>query len=114
WRTVLTKSISKLNINNPLVVTTLGNIKRNDLINIFNERILFSDIKNNPQDIEIRNMLLNASNLAGLTFSNIKTATAHSISYPLTISYGVPHGIACSTPIIPLLKINEEAIKMAL
>jgi alcohol dehydrogenase class IV len=68
-------------------------------------------LKKNPQDIEIRNKLLKASNLAGLAFSNTKTAAAHSMSYPLTISYGIPHGIACSMPIIPLLRINEQAIQ---
>jgi alcohol dehydrogenase class IV len=277
WRAVLTKSISKYNINRPLVITSSGNIKRNDLLNIFDERVIFSDIennptfescqraidfsrnnnydgviaigggsvmdtaktvmaalgnnlysitdllsdklnfpnripsifiptthgtasevtmwgtiwnmtekrkysiaypelypdvaildgaltlslpldlsittvldalshcfeaiwnknanqkstdyaiegikiilknvsllKNNPQDIEIRNKLLKASNLAGLAFSNTKTAAAHSMSYPLTIFYDIPHGIACSMPIIPLLRINEPAIQMEL
>ncbi len=277
WRTVLTKSVSNLNINSPLIITSPGNIKRNDLLNIFDERIIFSDIENNPtfescqraidfsrnnnydgvialgggsvmdtaktvmtavgtgvyklkelfaitasfphripvifiptthgtaseitmwgtiweltekrkysiaypelypdaaildgsltlslplelsittvldalshsfeaiwnknanqkstdyaieaisiilqnaellkknlQDIAIRNKLLKASNLAGLAFSNTKTAAAHSMSYPLTISYRIPHGIACSMPITPLLRINEEAIKAAL
>jgi alcohol dehydrogenase class IV len=71
-------------------------------------------LKMNPQDIEIRNKLLKASNLAGLAFSNTKTAAAHSMSYPLTISYDIPHGIACSIPIIPLLRINEKAIQMEL
>ncbi len=71
-------------------------------------------LKKNPQAIEIRNKLLKASNIAGLAFSNTKTAAAHSMSYPLTISYRIPHGIACSIPIIPLLKINEVAIKIVL
>ncbi len=71
-------------------------------------------LKKNPHDIEIRNKFLKASNLAGLAFSNTKTAAAHSMSYPLTISYGIPHGIACSMPIIPLLRINERAIKTQL
>ena len=57
---------------------------------------------------------MKASNLAGLAFSNTKTAAAHSMSYPLTISYGIPHGIACSMPIIPLLRINEKAMKTQL
>jgi alcohol dehydrogenase len=33
---------------------------------------------------------------AGLAFSNTKTAIAHSLSYPITLRHGVPHGIACS------------------
>ena len=33
---------------------------------------------------------------AGLAFSNTKTAIAHNISYPITLGWGLPHGIACS------------------
>jgi len=67
-------------------------------------------LKKNPQDRKVRHNLLIASNLAGLAFSNTKTAAAHSISYPLTISHGIPHGIACSITIVPLLRINEKAM----
>jgi phosphonate metabolism-associated iron-containing alcohol dehydrogenase len=69
------------------------------------------DIKLNPNDLNIRKRLLKASNLAGLAFSNTKTAAAHSISYPLTFSFNIPHGIACSIPIIPLLDINRDFMK---
>ena len=71
-------------------------------------------LKQNPQDKEIRNKLLWASNKAGLAFSNTKTAAAHSISYPLTINYNIPHGIASSISLIPLLRINREYIKKSL
>ena len=68
-------------------------------------------LKRNQSDLEIRNNLLKASALAGLAFSNTTTAAAHSISYPLTIYYGIPHGIASSISLIPLLEINGEFIK---
>jgi alcohol dehydrogenase class IV len=55
--------------------------------------------------------LLLASNKAGLAFSNTTTAAAHSISYPLTIYYGIPHGVAASITLIPLLDINRSSIK---
>ena len=42
-----------------------------------------------------RRMSLAALN-AGLAFSNTKTALAHSISYEMTLRFGLPHGIACS------------------
>lgn len=71
-------------------------------------------IKNNLSDLEIRNFLLNASNISGLAFSNTKTAAAHSISYPLTINYAIPHGIASSMSLIPLLKINKKSINSSL
>jgi len=68
-------------------------------------------LKDNPRDLDIRNNLLNASTFAGLAFSNTKTAAAHSISYPLTIHYGIPHGVASSLSLIPLMDINREWIK---
>jgi alcohol dehydrogenase len=34
--------------------------------------------------------------MAGLAFSNTRTALAHSLSYHLTLHHGTPHGIACS------------------
>ena len=51
------------------------------------------------------------SQAAGLAFSNTATAAAHSMSYPLTIHYGIPHGIASSISLIPLLEKNAEFIK---
>ncbi len=37
-----------------------------------------------------------ASTYAGRAIAISRTALAHSISYPLTLTYGVPHGLACS------------------
>jgi alcohol dehydrogenase len=59
---------------------------------------------------EARRSLIEASMFAGLAFSNTQTAAAHAISYPLTTTFGIPHGLACSLPLYPLLKINERAI----
>ena len=33
---------------------------------------------------------------SALSFSNTQTALAHAISYPITMRFGVPHGLACS------------------
>ena len=68
-------------------------------------------LKETPDDLDIRNNLLNAATVAGLAFSNTTTAAAHSMSYPLTIHYGIPHGVASSISLIPLLEINEKLIK---
>ena len=37
-----------------------------------------------------------ASTYAGRAIAISRTALAHSMSYPLTLTYGVPHGLACS------------------
>ena len=75
-------------------------------------------IVNNTQNIEKhkiskenRKNLLYSSTLAGLAFSNTKTAVAHSISYPLTIYYNIPHGIASSMTLVPLLILSNNKIQ---
>ena len=41
---------------------------------------------------------------AGMAFSNTRTALAHSISYEMTLRFGLPHGIACSFPLPMVLE----------
>ena len=50
----------------------------------------------------LREDMMRASMYAALAFSNTQTALAHAISYPITMRFGVPHGLACSFS-IPLL-----------
>jgi len=71
-------------------------------------------LKQAPSDLNVRNNLIKASAIAGLAFSNTTTAAAHSISYPLTIRFGIPHGVASSFSLIPLLEINGKHIKKTL
>jgi len=47
-------------------------------------------------DAGLRARASQAALQAGLAFSNTKTALAHSLSYEMTLRYGLPHGIACS------------------
>jgi phosphonate metabolism-associated iron-containing alcohol dehydrogenase len=63
-------------------------------------------IMNNLSNLELRHKLQIASLNAGLAISQTKTAIAHSISYPLTIYHGVPHGLACSFTLPNLLMQN--------
>ncbi|MBV8248940.1 MAG: iron-containing alcohol dehydrogenase [Comamonas sp.] len=46
--------------------------------------------------LPLRAAMAEAALLAGLAFSNTRTALAHSLSYDITLQHGVPHGIACS------------------
>jgi alcohol dehydrogenase len=55
-------------------------------------------------NLELRTELAQASLLAGLAFSNTKTAIAHNISYPITLGWGVQHGIACSFTLPTVLR----------
>jgi alcohol dehydrogenase len=61
---------------------------------------------------DLRTRMSRAALFAGLAFSNTKTALAHSLSYPVTLEYGVPHGIACSftLPLVMRTAIGENAL----
>ena len=50
------------------------------------------------------------SMLAGLAFSNTRTSASHSISYPLTMQCHIPHGVAVSLLMGPVLELNQPAI----
>jgi len=50
-------------------------------------------------DVDLRGRMALAALKAGMAFSNTKTALAHSISYEMTLRFGLPHGIACSFPL---------------
>jgi len=60
-----------------------------------------------PGDVDLRGRMALAALKAGMAFSNTRTALAHSISYEMTLRYGLPHGIACS---FPLPMVLERAI----
>nr|WP_230455668.1 phosphonoacetaldehyde reductase [Helicobacter bilis] len=53
-------------------------------------------LKNTKETTQIRRNLALACMYAALSFSNTQTALAHAISYPITMRFGVPHGLACS------------------
>ena len=63
----------------------------------------------NPQ---LRSDMAEAALLAGLAFSNTKTALAHSLSYDITLQHGVPHGIACSfsLPLVLEMALGADAV----
>ncbi|MDO9402491.1 MAG: iron-containing alcohol dehydrogenase PsrA [Polaromonas sp.] len=58
-----------------------------------------------PGDIGLRGRMALAALKAGMAFSNTKTALAHSISYEMTLRYGIAHGIACSFPLPMVLEL---------
>lgn len=63
-----------------------------------------------PRNIELRSRIAKGSMLAGLAFSNTRTTACHSISYPLTMLYGIEHGIAASMTLGKILRLNEDAL----
>lgn len=65
-------------------------------------------VMNNPDNLEHRTKMLFASLLAGLAFSNTKTGVAHSLSYPMSLNFGVIHGQASSITLPSIMKFNAE------
>lgn len=59
---------------------------------------------------EAYHAMAKGSMLAGLAFSNTKTTACHSISYPLTMLYNIPHGTAVSMLLAPVLEMNEPVV----
>ena len=53
-------------------------------------------INKNINDKKNRLELAKASLYAGICISQTKTSICHSISYPLTANFGIPHGLACA------------------
>lgn len=64
----------------------------------------------NPNRVDYREKLCLGSLLAGLAFSNTRTTACHSISYPLTMNYGVEHGFAAAVTLTEMIKFNQDDI----
>jgi alcohol dehydrogenase len=62
-----------------------------------------------PFNLNTRILLQQASLLAGMAISQTRTAIAHSISYPLTSYYHVPHGLACSFSLAEIWKLCRNS-----
>ncbi len=60
---------------------------------------------------EIRKNLATASLFAGQAISQTRTSICHSISYPLTLKYQMPHGMACAFSMLEVYKYNSDLIK---
>lgn len=65
------------------------------------------EILANPQDVSLREKQCLASVLSGLAFSMTRTTACHSISYPLTMEYHIPHGTAVAMTLAQVAKLNR-------
>lgn len=54
----------------------------------------------------LRRDMLEASLFAGLAISHTRTGLCHAMSYPLTLHYGLPHGLACGFSMPSVLELN--------
>jgi phosphonate metabolism-associated iron-containing alcohol dehydrogenase len=63
-------------------------------------------LSSNPDDKLARDSMQECSLFAGLAISQTRTALCHSISYPLTACFGVPHGLACAFTMPAVLRCS--------
>ena len=61
-----------------------------------------------PDDRAVRETLQTAALISGLAMGTTQTAIAHSMSYPFTARFGVPHGLACSFTLPAVARYNAE------
>jgi phosphonate metabolism-associated iron-containing alcohol dehydrogenase len=59
-----------------------------------------------PGGEQWRDLMSEASLLAGLAISHTRTAVCHSISYPLTAHFGLSHGLACALSMPEVLRLG--------
>ncbi len=64
---------------------------------------LMADLTN----LDLRARQAKAALMAGLAFSNTKTALAHNISYDITLRAGTVHGIACSFSLPTVMRWSQ-------
>lgn len=63
---------------------------------------------NEPDNLEAREKMAEASIVAGVAFSHPRTTGSHACSFPLTNIYGVPHGEACAFTLDYFIRFNGK------
>ena len=78
---------------------------------IYSARLVFEWLEKaykEPNNLEAREKMAEASIVAGVAFSHPRTTGSHACSFPLTNIYGVPHGEACAFTLDYFIKFNAD------
>lgn len=78
---------------------------------VYAARLVFEWLEkayNEPDNLEARTKMAEASIVAGVAFSHPRTTGSHACSFPLTNIYGVPHGEACAFTLDYFIKFNAD------
>ncbi len=78
---------------------------------VYSARLVFKWLEkayNEPDNIEAREKMAEASIVAGVAFSHPRTTGSHACSFPLTNIYSVPHGEACAFTLDYFLRFNAD------
>ena len=66
----------------------------------------FEQVLNHGDDIRARTDMLLGSTLAGIAFVNSSVAAVHGLSYPLSITFHIPHGHGNALVMCPVFAFN--------
>jgi len=97
-------------------IESYWNVNNNPVSDMFaleSIRLIFRSLKSffrSPSSKKAAFDMAAASMFAGLAFSNTRTTACHSISYPLTTVFGIPHGQACAATLPGVLTYNASVI----
>jgi phosphonate metabolism-associated iron-containing alcohol dehydrogenase len=69
-------------------------------------------INKNINDKKSRSELARASLYSGICIGQTKTSICHSISYPLTVYFNTPHGLACAFSMIAIIDYIKKKNKI--
>ncbi|MDP3920771.1 MAG: iron-containing alcohol dehydrogenase [Candidatus Omnitrophota bacterium] len=64
-----------------------------------------------PADRDARFAMAIAGNEGGLAIAQTRTTAVHSVSYPMTTIFHVPHGHACALTLASFVRFNQDAIE---
>ena len=67
------------------------------------------DAYSHGDDIEARERMHIGSMLGGMALTGAGTCAVHALAYPLGGKYGVPHGVANSMLLVPVMEVNMES-----
>lgn len=90
------------------------NVNHQPFTDLFAEhaaRLVFENLRtayHEPNNLDARVAMAEASVAAGQAFNLTGTAAAHACSYPLTQIFGVPHGEACAMTLAAFWRLNAN------
>jgi phosphonate metabolism-associated iron-containing alcohol dehydrogenase len=76
--------------------------------------LIFKNLVNTfnfQENIEFREKMTIASLFSGIAISIAKTTIVHSVSYPLTVHFAIPHGLACALTLPSFIRYNSKTVK---
>jgi alcohol dehydrogenase len=66
-------------------------------------------LKRELTNAEARRKMAEAALLSGLAIAHTRTSLAHSMSYPVTVNFGLPHGLACALNLPAVLDFEAHS-----